>query len=190
MVKNVYHTLTFKNNNEFIAENGPILCDKDDAWLSPGYYFWEESIKAAHYWGQNRIRKDYIIFQAECFIDENTCFDLVGSVPHRDELNTLFHQLVDEGLISRETTVGHVIDFLRKAGIFKYPSCKVESTDAFVYYVQDPDETKELKFDEKRTIVTLKLNLVIQICVYDLGAVDFKNFRLVHDSTNPALNIA
>ncbi|QQT43362.1 Uncharacterised protein [Sphingobacterium multivorum] len=187
MVKNIYHTLEFRNNNDELLETGPIHCNRSDAWLAPGYYFWEESMKAAHYWGTNRLKKDYVIFHAHCYIDETNCFDLVGSVPHRDEFHLLYCRLVDAGLISKDSTVGHVIDFLQKANSFDYPSSRIESTDAFIYYVEDSEETTELLLDKRLTVVTLKLNLVIQICIYDLEAVLFDSFKLVHDSTDPAL---
>lgn len=186
MVKDIYHTLEYRGNNEEVLEHGPYNCDREDAWLSPGYYFWEDSIKAAHYWGTNRLKKPYVIFQAECYLDEKNCFDLVGSVPHRDEFHRLYTELLKAKLITKDTTVGHIIDFLRKTNNFQYPSSRIESTDAFKYYIEDPTEPMELKFDNKLTIVTLKLHLVIQVCVFNLDAVAFNNFRLVHDSTNSA----
>ncbi|MEN5055730.1 hypothetical protein [Sphingobacterium kitahiroshimense] len=184
MVKDIFHTLTFRGNNDEVLAHGPYLCDRDDAWLSPGYYFWEESIKAAHYWGTNRLKSDYIICKAECLINDDNCLDLVGNVKHRDGFSDLFNELKNNGYVTEDTTVGHVIDFLRKSGNFSFASSRIDSTDAFKYYIEDPDQTKVLMFDQKLTHVKLNLNLVVQICIFDLEGVLFSSFQLVHDSTD------
>ncbi len=61
-----YHTQENRPNQI----KGPIPCNRKDAWLGKGYYFWAEE-EFAHYWGTDMKSKNnyYDIYQSEI---ENT----------------------------------------------------------------------------------------------------------------------
>ena len=64
--KEVYHTL----ENRAIPAEGPILCNRNNAWLGTAYYFWFD-INDAHIWGGISYKnKDYEIYSANINSDK------------------------------------------------------------------------------------------------------------------------
>ena len=64
--KEIYHTL----ENRAIPVEGPILCNKDNAWLGTAYYFWYD-VNDAHIWGKISYKnKSYEIYSAEIKSDK------------------------------------------------------------------------------------------------------------------------
>ena len=39
-----YHTVEDRDNPDEIEADGPFKCTRGDAWLGPGYYFWDSKI--------------------------------------------------------------------------------------------------------------------------------------------------
>lgn len=184
-VRKIFQTLKYRNNNDEVLAHGPYPCSREDAWLSYGFYFWEHSIKPAHYWGKRWCQSKYIICQAFCDLTENNCFDLVGNVNHNELFTQTVEYLIQIEFITPETTVQHVIDFLRSpaSDSFKYSAARIESSEAF-----DMDSYSEstvplpttMIFDLQRNRVKLKLNMVVQLCIFDLEGVNFKGFEIIY----------
>lgn len=176
-LRTVYQTLKFRNNNDEVLEHGPYDCNKSNAWLHSGFYFWEEFIEPAHHWGITYNRKSYIITVGECIITEEEVFDLVGNPKHIRMFRETFEYLNELGLIDENTTVAHIIDYLMKEEVFDFIATRADTTESFRRY-----NLLSLKFAVNYDI-ELTLNPAIQICIYDLGKSCFGNFKIVYDSS-------
>lgn len=190
-MKEVYQTLRYRNNNEFVLTNGPFKCEKDNAWLGHGYYFWEDSLRPAKYWGKKFHDDNYIICRGFCDINEDNCFYLVGCVKHNEFLEEALRQIQDMGELTSGITIPHVIDFLVKNGQFPFYASRAQTDKSFSrdQYLTEDDFNEDLMFNDeaipfnkKLTAPKVNLHIVIQLCVYDLEKVGFTGFELVHEN--------
>jgi hypothetical protein len=76
-MKTIYQTLENRGNLDFIENNGPFICKRNNAWLGTGYYFWESFIENAHWWGKecNNYPNGYVICKAIYTENEEKCFN-------------------------------------------------------------------------------------------------------------------
>jgi hypothetical protein len=176
-LKTVYQTLKFKDNNDEVLVHGPYDCDKSNAWLHNGYYFWEEFLDPAHHWGKTWCKGKYIITRGECLILPDQLFDLVGNLSQLREMRETVEYLHKEGLVNENTTVAHVIDFMKKEGVFDYLATRANTTDSFRKNYQ----LNELQYDVDKDTVLI-MNPAVQICIYNLEQVLFSNFEIVFQS--------
>lgn len=176
-LKTVYQTLKFKDNNDEVLKHGPYCCNEKNAWLHYGYYFWEEFTDPAHHWGKTWCSNKYIITCGECIIYEESLFDLVGNLQHIKEMKETVQHLEEEGLVNNQTTVAHVIDFLKKMNEFDYVATRANTTESFGKNYPH----MQLQYEyEKNTMLTL--NPAVQICIYDLDKAVFSDFRIFYQS--------
>ncbi|MGO3805988.1 MAG: hypothetical protein ACTJHT_06765 [Sphingobacterium sp.] len=181
-VREVYQTLRFLNNNERVLQEGPYKCLRSDAWLGHGYYFWEDSLRPAKYWGKRMHDNKYIIGKGRCEINEENCFYLVGSVKHNEFFVEALNQISEIGELSSNVTVPHVIDYLKKTGQFPFYACRAETTEAFApskYWTED-DFTNEVLFKQGQDS-RVKLNLIIQLCIYELDKINFEWLEICYE---------
>lgn len=176
-LRTVYQTLKFRDNNDEVLAHGPFDCNKANAWLHKGYYFWEEFLEPAHHWGKNWCSGKYIITRAECLVFSEQLFDLVGNVNHIREMNNIIEYLRKQGLVNAKTTVAHVIDFLKKQDIFDYVATRADTTESF----KRNYPLNKLQYDITNN-TALIMNPAIQICIYDLEKALFSNFEIVFQS--------
>jgi hypothetical protein len=182
--KEVYQTLRYLDNNDVVLCEGPYKCTKDDAWLGHGYYFWEDSMRPAKYWGKKFHDNKYIICKGTCKIDETNCFDLVGSVKHDEFLHETIKHLIEMEELTSNVSIPHVIDYLQKIGQFPFFASRAETSDAFdsTYYLTEDDFKEDIVFNAKFSKVKVRLNKVIQLCIYDLEKVNFKMIDIVFEN--------
>ncbi len=57
----LYQTVSDRDNADYIEDNAPFRCERKDAWLGEGYYFWDTLIKNAHWWGEIAYNNEYVI---------------------------------------------------------------------------------------------------------------------------------
>ncbi|MFN8293091.1 MAG: hypothetical protein U0T72_05160 [Chitinophagales bacterium] len=62
----MYHTQERRN----IRLKAPVVCEREDAWLGDGYYFWDDVVDAEQ-WGHNSKRETgyFEVYKAEILID-------------------------------------------------------------------------------------------------------------------------
>ena len=113
MVRIMYHT----QERHHIRLTAPIICNRDDAWLGTGYYFWWYAIDAV-LWGKNSKKTTgwYEVYQAEISLDKvlNTSFNL--------EHYEVWQDVITEVAITINTQTGHrstiqqLNDYINKFG--------------------------------------------------------------------------
>lgn len=176
-LRTLYQTLKFKDNNDEVLIHGPYECIKTNAWLHDGYYFWEEFLDPAHHWGKTWCYGEYIITGGDCLIFSDQLFDLVGNLGHIRLMNETISFLREQGLVNENTTVAHIIDFLKKENVFDYIATRANTTESFRKNYQ----LNELQYDVNKDTILI-MNPAVQICIYDLEQALFSNFRIVFQS--------
>ena len=77
----LHHTCGQEGGEEYVLANAPFYA-KDFAqerkyqFLGAGYYFWDDDIEQAHYWGKVHYNNKYYIVVFDCNIDEEFLLDL------------------------------------------------------------------------------------------------------------------
>ena len=172
-----YQTLEHRDNIDEIEMDGPFECQRNDAWLGIGYYFWDTNVEWAHSWGRTayeRIGKKYLIGSCEIDIG-NQCFDLVGSVGDREVFIAAVKAMEELVKEKGQIIVPNVLQYLKLFTGFPYKS--IRSQDI-------PRDTKKLKYNELRKEHTL-LNQRVQICVIDKKGVLLSPFLVIHPQKKP-----
>lgn len=178
----VYQTLKNKDNPEEVERDGPFPCNWENAWLGPGYYFWEAFINSAHWWGEGHCKGNYFICEAQCIINEENCFDLVGNTDHLTVLSKAVEELDAKGLLDEQTTVTRVLRYLKE----DLKILKTEATRAVGY--NSIGEKKNGKFSKKLLFEVPKkykpahyLNYMppIQICFDTKKSLSLTGFKII-----------
>lgn len=169
-----HHTVEDRDNIDYIENHAPFKCSNRRAWLSYGYYFWEQDLERAIEWGKKNYLNGYVII--ECQLDCLNLFDLVGNRNHQKELIELSKILKDyfPELSSKKQPISKIISLLRtieqrKKGIFSYNSIKA----------QDHPNRNLYKFVDNRNEV-MDLNPRIQICLFEKSDVLLPFRRIVY----------
>lgn len=183
-VRELYQTLRYLDNNDIVLKEGPYKCVKDNAWLGHGYYFWEDSLKPAKYWGEKFHDNKYIVFKGTCNIDEENCFHLYGSVKHMELLEEAIKKILELGELYSNVTVPHIINFLQMCGQFPFYASKAETSSAFdkSAYLTEDDFKEDVIFNKRLNISKVKLHLAVQVCIYDLEKIGFKTLEIAYEN--------
>ncbi|MFZ6001575.1 MAG: hypothetical protein ACOYW3_13775 [Bacteroidota bacterium] len=100
------------------------------AFLGTGFYFWEDNLDLARWWGVVHCDSQYIICQADIECAEERYLDLVGNVRHLRylrELKARFGQDLKREFGTVDVPLGNLIEYLRRqdkkpafSGIFPF----------------------------------------------------------------------
>lgn len=166
-----YHTLQNRDNVDEIESSGPIRCTTKAAWLGHGYYFWDSDINWAHKFGRSRYHEDYMIFEAEIAINQDT-YDLYGNVRHKMEFREVCKLLKESGFIKNwdEVRVADVLEYLKRLSKFNYNSIRA---------ADNPDNQNIISFGGKRGEF-MYLNERVQICLVNKSNLSLSSFRAVY----------
>jgi hypothetical protein len=178
--KILYQTLQDLNNPEEVLAHGPYICIDDDAWLGHGFYFWDTFTKLGHFWGKAIIKGPYMICRGECDFNSQICFDLHGEPEHIELFNAIYDVMEDEGLIDEQTTVSDIFYHLHeKLGIFQWKAVRISGVNTIAARTFDGEYTYRLQFvpGQKQYFDRMP---PVQICIYDLEALKFKNFEIYY----------
>lgn len=172
----LYQTVEDRNNPDEILEKGPFKCERKDAWLGSGYYFWEGEIGFAKKWGKNARYEKFVICESAFDYDDHCFFDIVGNPSHLKTMREITELLEKKVFKDKDITitVPMVIEILRNemAEDFHYKSIRSRS------------EWKEWRFllpFSARRPDKEQCNLCpeIQHCVIDLTFL-IKDYRIVY----------
>lgn len=134
----IYQTLEDRGNYEEIEEHGPYLCSLKDSngnyktgaripWLGEGYYFWDNSVDDAHWWGEtaySNFGKAYLICRTYFDLHSSLLFDTVSEPRLLEELLRCANVIKRE-LKLENVTVPLVLGYLRKSPDFTYKAIRV-----------------------------------------------------------------
>jgi hypothetical protein len=171
----VHQTLSNRENPEYIENNGPFkISDIKTSYLGEGYYFWDNHIELAHWWGTAHCNNNYIICEAKFEIEESDFCDLVGS--RQDQI--YFKQIINM-LGFHGKTIGSIIELLKglnlepkTKGIFPYKAIRgveyqTNKYNQFFYYYAQNKPGK------------IPLNPRIIICLITKNPTILKNYKII-----------
>lgn len=172
----LYQTLENRENIDYVEQNGPFCCNRNDAWLGSGYYYWDSFINWAHIWGEQAYGLgNYIICE--------TSLDLNGiAVLNLLEPETLleFQKYID--LIQRiypqkELTVRFIVEYLKKNIRFPYKAIKAKGVQRNNSIFSDRYIQFNLKRGERKSVLDLRPQ--VQICILDKLVIGNHNFKVI-----------
>ena len=172
----VYQTLTDRGNPDQIENDGPFACNKQNAWLGQGYYFWEYFIKNAHWWGEEVLKTDYVICQATYIRDEK-CLDLVDNQNHLEFFQEIIKIMKEQGLYKAgETTMARIIEHLRRIKKFPFDATRINGNGS---------RSPQSKYHQSIIFTpnhhaSLDLCPPIQICFYSKNVLHLSNYKIVY----------
>lgn len=179
-----YHTVEDRNNPEVILMEGPFRCEREDAWLGHGYYFWDTNILWAHDWGVQNCNKrkspwkgGYVICQADIENSPEVLFDLVGNVQHQMEFEEMIKLLeADESYQQQRPLVAEVILFMAERGFFPYKCIRA---------ADNPPKIVEIDFRPPRNQAHpsdrphMRIGQRVQICLLEISDLTLQDFSIV-----------
>ena len=175
MFKTVGHqTLEFRNNTDDVEKNGPFPVENvSTSFLGSGYYFWDNHIELAHWWGDWRIKKQYIIGECEIGVERNDFFDLVGS--RDDQIN--LQNIIDK-LNLKDLSIGEIIEVLKGmeknvTGIFPYKAIRAVDNSIKLSFSQE----KYLFQSDKASFSIL--SPMYMICLLDKKELLLSPFKVI-----------
>jgi hypothetical protein len=180
----IYQTLQDKENPDEVETNGPYLCNWDNSWLGDGYYFWDTFIENAHWWGETHCRDCYMICEALVDLDDTNCFDLVGNTNHLKDFGDSIEFMQKQGLISENTTVSRVLEFMKENNLF------LNFSAIRAYGINSKGKRYEpnyrLIFEIGKSFQYLPYKPEIQLCIIRFENLNFRDFKIVYpDYYNP-----
>lgn len=179
-VVSIYQTLSDRGNPEKIMQDGPFPCERLDAWVGNGYYFWESFIDNAHWWGDKGYKSKYVICKAECDLDPEKILDLVGNTDDIMLFREWTNALQKEGLVTDETTVARILHYIKEfASSFNYEAIRVYGIDSV-----SPKRTRLTfrRLFNPSSVSYLDLSPAIQLCIFEKTGLNLRNFKIVHPS--------
>lgn len=112
--RDLFQASSYCKKNEY---SGPVRCNDEYAWLGSGYYFWDNNVKDAHWWGTNHYNNNYIITKTAYDYHSTQYLDLASLQEHKEYLFRCYKLLKERSQkLNRQEvfTVGRVIEILKK----------------------------------------------------------------------------
>jgi hypothetical protein len=179
--KTVYQTLEDRGNPDYVENNGPFPCNRNNAWLGNGYYFWDSFIENAHWWGceGSRFTNGYFICEAIYDFDETICFNLIDNPQHFQLFNNTKKIMLEKGLyVPNQTTVARIIEHIKNTlKVFKYEAIRVYGINSKSF--NSPYSNRTI-FDKKHNTKYLDSLPAIQICFYSKSSLNFRDYTLIY----------
>lgn len=167
----IYQTLQDKKNPEEIISNGPFKCEREDAWLGHGYYFWENYEKYAHWWGKYGYKNSFVICSAEYEKNDLYCLNLVDNYDHLELMESIHKKLAKK--TDKELYVPKIIEFLKKTKIFNFDAIRSPTLQAY-------SNSLVIKYISKNKS-TLHLQPMIQVCFLNkTNRLNLKNYQIIY----------
>ncbi len=124
-----HHTCSAFRNEAVAKERAPFksCCSEGKSpFLGEGFYFWDDNIEIAHWWGKTHYNNKYTILQYDFTLEGDSFLDLVGSRQDIYILLGLRKKLIERGDVEeKDLSVSKCIELLKKIerntpGVFPY----------------------------------------------------------------------
>ncbi len=176
----LYQTLKDKDYLK-VETTGPFPCRWENTWLGDGFYFWQEFIELAHWWGETHRKGNYIICQAECDFDEFKCLDLVGEMTHVRLFQNAIQIMRSKGKITANTTVSRVINFMKgEFDSFIYEAIRVYGINSISPKNPNSAEYSDRFLFEINKSQYLDALPAVQLCLFTKQSLNLRNYKIVY----------
>lgn len=165
MFRTIGHHTCEKGAKAYLELKAPFksISSKGGTYLGDGYYFWDNNIEKAHWWGRTHYNlKGYSILEYDLNIEDDKFLDLVGSREDLIHFKRLFVKFKEN--CHQKATISQCIEFFRKMeikepGTFPYDAIRVCDIHA-------PKWQAPVPFEQKKNGMLL-LDPCYIICLYD-----------------------
>jgi len=150
-------------------------------YLGTGYYFWDYNIQYSHYWGKNKIRGSYCIYEATILYNSNM-LDLVGNRQDMEIFRDYYQKFEEAKEINPKLrfdtySIASCIEYMRELNLFTYKA------------IRAIDHTRTLKeydyFFNGMTNNKTNLNPLIIVCLVEEDGKDLlTSFELKYEQEN------
>lgn len=156
-LNNILQTVADKDNPDYVESKGPFLC-VNSPWLGEGYYFWDNIMYRAHWWGKTHYKGKYMICQAYATIDDDKFLDLAGNMEQLRYFEKCYNAInsFHDGKVK---TIGFVVAKLIKDNNFPYQAIRALSENC-------GGDEKTIPFVSWSKSY-LNFSPPMQICIYD-----------------------
>lgn len=166
-INNIYQTVADRNNPDYVEKSGPFLCSTNP-WLGDGYYFWDNLLERAQWWGESHYKGKYMICQAYANIEDNKYLDLAGNMEQLKYFEKCYRAIKNK-YGGKPKTIGFVIEKLKNDNNFPFQAVRVLSENC--------------GGDEKVPFVSRSKSFFnfsppMQICIYDKSTI--KDYHIIY----------
>lgn len=174
-----YHTVEDRSNPDVILLEGPFRCEREDAWLGHGYYFWDTDIGWAHKWGKDAYkRREYVICRGNIENTPEILYDLVGNVEHMLEFKEMIKLFeADESYQRARPLVAEIFQFMQNRGFFTHKA--IRAADNPFSNVVEVDFRPPRNEEEPQNRPFMRLGQRVQICLLEKSDITLRDFSIV-----------
>ncbi len=159
-----HHTCSSNGIIQEIEQKGAFLSThleenlNQHKFLGSGYYFWDNNLNMAHYYGQENYKRKYYIFEAELNLIDDYFLDLAGNRIDMIYFQEIMSKLQEIDESTKDWTLVQFIEFLKSKNEFPYRAIRAVNT------VTNPK--KVMKFVQGRDDF-INLNPIFIVCLLD-----------------------
>jgi hypothetical protein len=173
----VHQTLLDKGNADQIENEGPFpVQDVKNSYLGGGYYFWDNHIELAHWWGKVHCANKYVICQGDLEVTEDLFFDLLGS----REQQLYFKDVISKLPGAEHMPIGSVIELLKEL------EGKPNKKGIFPFKVIRAMDVKNNSFKQnvipfaKKKVGEMTLAPQIIVCLIEKNNLHLRSYKIIH----------
>lgn len=163
----------------------PILCEREDACLGPGYYFWVNDLEYAKKWGKRRYKGSYAVYKSTYDAHSNQYFDLAGDPEHVNHFKKCYTVLKEKSSgKNRSSSEGSSITVAEVLAIMKTldPDFRYLAVRACLHK-ENPSLFIPCETGERGRPLGLTLGDRFQMCVFDLDfLLENRAYREIYSS--------
>lgn len=178
-----HHTTENWGNKRALEKDGPVYGTGADNYFGPGYYFWDNNLKHAEWWGRKRYNGNYYVFEADVEIDKNRMFDTTDR-NDIDYLKRTLAEFIDNDVDLTSFYLGTVLSLLleeeAKTGKVYFPYLYAKGVDDNAKKNVKIEFNQSMLFSE-RAKSAFFLNPVVFFCIFRKENVNLRSFSLVSE---------
>ena len=175
----LYQTVEDRNNPDYIEANAPFQCNRKDAWLGMGYYFWDTFLENAHWWGKTNYQKNgYVIVEFTSAFVSDKCFDLQGNMEHVKYLKEISEFFRSQKLLNNNDTVAMLIECLKNNTDFE---TRYEAIRIYGHYSKSLNTITKMLFTKKQySKQFFEFTPAVQLCLFRKSSLNLNVGKIVH----------
>lgn len=189
LFRSVGHHVCENTGEPDVRKNAPYPSSRNNAFLSDGYYFWEDNEPLAKDWGGKTYLikgKSYFVCQFSITCNQDEFYDLVGNRSHQRHLLSIRKFLTQRRQNLHGWPIGKIIDFLREANRSndpEYESFKGQFEYAAIRAVDVEYKFAKVQYKFSKELPNFTdLNPCYIICVIALNKVVLGPIEIVYTS--------
>lgn len=178
-----HHACKMDGGKKFVRKNAPFLSEfrngqSNNPFLGSGYYFWDDNLEAAEFWGNRHYKGKFYILKANIVVEDSLFLDLVGNRSDMKYIAEAAKMFQDYKELGANWTLAEFIELLKKQnkssefqGIFPFEV--IRAIDSFAA----KNKQNPRQFVNKKNNYTL-LDPRIIICVVSKNKSILQNKQL------------